>query len=136
MMRVAYMTTDVVNLDLAYTLAAECDAGLHPLFPKDKSLPEQIAGLVYDLDSLGSQRRREIVEDLLATPLLYPVAVHSYNLEETEIASLQAAGVLVYRRLEAEVLMDVCQAASSVQEIPEEIEEVPVREVLPVPESI
>jgi hypothetical protein len=41
------------------------------------------------------------------------VAVHSYNLQDEEVAALQARGVVVARRIEPEVTQHLCRVAGS-----------------------
>jgi hypothetical protein len=41
------------------------------------------------------------------------VAVHSYNLQDEEVAALHARGVVVARRIEPEVIQRLCRVAGS-----------------------
>jgi hypothetical protein len=91
--RVAYLTTDEVNRELALQLAAGLGVDLCVLSPGEPAGPESFAGVLYDLDYLPESRRQEILADLLAGP----VAVHGYNLDADQEGVLCENGVLVSR---------------------------------------
>jgi hypothetical protein len=111
--RVAYLTTDEVNQELALQLAAGLGVDLCVLSPRDPAGLESFAGVLYDLDYLPESRRREILADLLAGPPPCPVAVHSYNLDADQERLLCENGVLVSRRLEAELFLRLTFWASA-----------------------
>jgi hypothetical protein len=98
-MLVAYLTIDEVNQDLAAGLAERCNLTLQPLSFRDLPRDGQCDAVVYDLDSLPRPEREEILAQLRQSLTLYPVAVHSYNLEEGQVDRLRQNGVAVYRRL-------------------------------------
>jgi hypothetical protein len=102
-MIVAYVTTDEVNQAFAMQLAAECRVTLCPLAPQEAAQTAAFDAVVYDWDYLPLQRQQEILAELLSGPALYPVAVHSYNLDEDQAAALRKHEVAVYRCLQPEV---------------------------------
>jgi hypothetical protein len=110
-MRIAYWSTDPVNLDLARNYADERALTLCPMFPRDRDAEETFDAAIYDLDFLGPDLRRRILADLSFVPHQHPVAVHSFNLEEFEIALLRKQGVAVRRRLEIELFELLCRPA-------------------------
>jgi hypothetical protein len=102
-MRIAYWTIDEVNLSLARDLAGVHDATTDQVTWKDRDSSRDADAVLYDLDALAATMRDDIVSCLVLSPLLLPVAVHSYHLEDAQIELLAARGIAVYRRLEAEV---------------------------------
>src|SRR5262245_33018797 len=98
-MRIAYVTTDDVNREMATQLTGAFQATLGLLSPEDElvNLPDD--GVIYDLDYLPQRRRHEILAQLLANQPSLPAAVHSYNLAEEQVAGLRENGVVVSRRL-------------------------------------
>jgi hypothetical protein len=111
--RVAYLTTDEVNQELALHLAAGLGVDLCVLSPRDPAVLESFAGVLYDLDYLPEPRRQEILAGLLAGPSPCPVAVHGYNLDADQERLLCENGVLVSRRLEAELFLRLTFWASA-----------------------
>jgi hypothetical protein len=101
--RIAYVTTDEVNQDLALRLADDFGAELCPLSPKDPPPNGEFDAMVYDLDYLPPEGRRAILAGLLAGPRSCAVAVHSHNLREDQADALRAGGIAVSSRLEPEM---------------------------------
>jgi hypothetical protein len=62
---------------------------------------------VYDLDSFPAAERDAVLTKLLSTLALYPVAVHSYNLEQGQVSHLRQNGVAVHRRLGKAVFFEL-----------------------------
>jgi hypothetical protein len=104
-MRIAYLTTDEVNQDLATQMAAECGVTLVPVTPQAPSPDGQFDAVVYDLDYLPPDQRQQILTDLSSHPVGRRVAVHSYRLADEQTETLCDNGVLVYRRLEPELFL-------------------------------
>jgi hypothetical protein len=102
-MIVAYLTTDEVNQCLAAQLAQECGATLCPLWPHEALQTELFDAVVYDWDYLPSERQQEVLAELLSGSVPRPVAVHGYNLDESQAAALCKHQVAVYRYLQPEV---------------------------------
>jgi hypothetical protein len=102
-MRIAYLTLDDVNQELALELAARWGIRMDVLSPRD-SFPEGALDLVlYDLDHWPEPERQQALSRLLDGPAPHPTAVHSYNLDERQVKALRGRGVAVYRRLGAAV---------------------------------
>jgi len=98
-MRIAYLTTDEVNLDLAGDLAAACGVTVDIWSPRDPETDGQFDAVLYDLDYLPTAHRQAVLLRLLSGPVSHAVVVHSYNLEPDQEEALRARGVAVYRRL-------------------------------------
>jgi hypothetical protein len=104
-MRIAYLTTDEVNPDLAGRWADTCGCEVIPLSPSDPLPDGDFDAAIFDLDFLLPPLRQKVLAILLSDPLHFPVAVHSYNLRRRQANALRARGVLVRRRLERRILM-------------------------------
>jgi hypothetical protein len=99
-MLVAYLTNDEVNEDLAFQMADECGVTLCPLSFNCRCLGRRFDAVLFDWDSLPLPRRQGILFETLAGSSSFPVAVHSFNLEEEEVETLHQDGVAVFHRLE------------------------------------
>jgi hypothetical protein len=102
-MRIAYLTVDEVNEDLALRLAEEygMTVCLHTF--RDPPLDGQFDAVLYDWDSVPRSAQREILARLLEGPLSCPVGVHGYNVPETQEEALRKKAVVVFRALQPEV---------------------------------
>jgi hypothetical protein len=102
-MRIAYWTVDEVNLALARDLADAHGATIDQATTKDKDPTRDADAVLYDLDVLAPTMRQDILSRLILSPLLLPVAVHSYNLEDFQIDRLAVQGIAAFRHLASEV---------------------------------
>jgi hypothetical protein len=118
-MRIAYWTIDEVNLSLARDLAEAQGATIDQVMGKEKDPTQGADALLYDLDSLPM--REGILSCLHLSPNPGPVAVHGYYLEEHQIELLEAQGVAVYRRLESDVIANLCDAVLRARFVPENV---------------
>jgi hypothetical protein len=102
-MRIAYLTTDEVNRYLAEGMAAACGLTLCPLAPKDPPPEGEFDAVLYDWDHWPARQRREVMAELRAGCPPHVVALHGYNLEDTQAEALRRRTVGVYRRLQPRV---------------------------------
>jgi hypothetical protein len=102
-MRIAYLTTDEVNEQLALQMAVECGVTLCPLAPKDAPTDGEYDAVLYDWDYLPIERQREVMTELLSGPVGFAVALHGYNLEDGQVQALRRNTVAVYRLLQPRV---------------------------------
>jgi hypothetical protein len=100
-MRIAYLTTDVVNQELALRLAASQDDQLEVIWPRDEQPNGCFDAVIYDLDCLPPPLRQQLLTDLTSGGAPWPAAVHSYALKDKQIRALLRRGVIVRRRLRA-----------------------------------
>src|SRR5262249_3031281 len=100
-MRIAYLTTDEVNQQLASRLAAGQQAQLEVIWPRDEPPDGRFDAVIYDLDCLPPPLRRQLLTDLAGGGAPWPAAVHSYALDGEQIKALLGRGVIVRRRLRA-----------------------------------
>jgi hypothetical protein len=114
-MRIAYRSTDEVNLRLAEDMAAARGLTLCPLAPKDPPPDEAFDALLYDWDSWPIGQRQEVLAELLAGRLPRAVAVHGYNLEGGQAEALRRRAVAVYRRLQPRVFRFLRRAVRTVR---------------------
>jgi hypothetical protein len=100
-MRIAYVTTDEVNTDLARRWGRTCRCKVDIVFPRDPLPNGQYEAVIYDLDYLLSPLREQVLKNLqVGPPPCRIAAVHSYHLRQRQANHLRARGVLVRRRLE------------------------------------
>jgi hypothetical protein len=111
--RIAYHTTDEVNLGSAIQTAQECGASLAGLADPDVRPGGSFAALLFDLDHVDSRRGRAIVSELRSRPAPFPVAVHGYDLGDEDMTDLHANGVLASRQFDPEVVRALCRASES-----------------------
>jgi plasmid stability protein len=100
--KIAYLSTDEVNQDLAARLAADCRVVLDPVLPRDPAPNGEYDAVVYDLDSWPQPERGEVLSRL-ANDTHHAVAVHSYSLEDDQVEAFRGQGASVHRRLDAEI---------------------------------
>lgn len=104
MKRLAYQTTDGLNEATADLLTGQCGGQMVPLLFRDPSPDGQFDAVLYDLDYLPSERRDEVLAQLLAGPLHCPTGVHSFNLEDEQADALRRNGVVIARRLDLHLI--------------------------------
>jgi hypothetical protein len=109
--QIAYLTTDQVNHTLALGMAQKCGASLVHNPPGLARTNGALIAVLYDLDHLSEQDKEAVLADHVAGPATVPVAIHSYNLGEDQLASLSAKGVIVARSLELELVRRLCDAS-------------------------
>jgi hypothetical protein len=112
-MRITYLTTDELNRELAEQAGKACGVDLDVSLPRPSRTPDPSAATVYDLDHLGDENSRAVLEGLLSGRSPAPVAVHSYNLQDEDVVALRSRGVVVARRIEPEVIQRLCRVAGS-----------------------
>jgi hypothetical protein len=102
-MRIAYLTTDEVNLDLARRMAAAHGLTLCLLTPKDLPPAEEFDAVLFDLDYSPVGQRPEVLAKALVSHPLRPMVVHGYNLRADQANTLRRKRIAVYRRLRPRV---------------------------------
>jgi hypothetical protein len=112
-MRYAYLTLDEVNQDWAERLAAQVDAELDFVSPRDILAAGPFDALLVDLDSLPPGYRKVVLDDLLAGKQEAQTAVHSYHLRIRDARVLRRRGVIVARRLEGEIIQRLRKALAA-----------------------
>ena len=98
-MRIAYLSLDEVNCDLAARLAGGRGALLEVWSFRDAPPNGRHDAVLYDLDSLPPRERRQTLAALLAGKPARPAGVHSYALDDGQVRSLRRNGVAVARKL-------------------------------------
>ena len=112
-MRIAYMTNDEVNQNLAAEMAAECGAAICVPLPTDPSPDGQFHAVLYDLDDLQKYRRGEIIALILSSPSTRPRAVHGYDITDEQAKALRRHGVAVCQRLRSGLIRSLCQGGTT-----------------------
>ena len=99
-MRIAYVTTDEVNLSMAARMAATYRAAVCPLSPAVVPPYGQFDGVLYDLDGVPRHRRPAMLAEVLSVAPTRPSAVHGYDLSREQAEALRRCGVAVARQLD------------------------------------
>jgi hypothetical protein len=123
-MRIAYLTTDEVNKDLAVRLAAQWHMTVCPLEPRDSPPDGEFDAVLYDWDHWPADRRPRAVTHASARPLRQPVALHGYGLEPDQARALRRCGVLLFARLEPRTFLELQRAVNQARVIREREETV------------
>ncbi len=103
-MQIGYWSFDETNLELARDWAEKTGAVVQQLFCRNGEKTQAMDAFLYDLDCWPAPDRQTLIARLLAAPPVQPVAVHGYNLDEATCQKLQTAGVLVFSRLEKDLI--------------------------------
>jgi hypothetical protein len=111
-MRIAYLTTDRLNRELAVRAAESCGADLDLTLPVTDRSPGPSAATLYDLDHLEAEHRQSVLDDLISGPSPSPAAVHSSDLQDEVVAALRARGVVVSHGVGPEVFQQLCRLAA------------------------
>src|SRR5262249_32480935 len=109
-MRIAYLTTDEVNLDQARHLAKAQRITLCHLTPGEATPGDLFDAVLFDRDYWPMESRAETLATLVAGCGNCPVALHSYNVDQAEEEALRDEGVAVHRMLDADVLASLRRA--------------------------
>jgi hypothetical protein len=99
-MRIAYFTTDDVHRAVARRFAKRCGV----ILTASAGKAEAADALLYDWDYLKWAGLDNVLTELFKNPKSRAVAVHGYNLSDSQRADLGKNGVLVFRRLTQRVL--------------------------------
>jgi hypothetical protein len=91
-MRIAYLSTDEVNKDLALRLAAQWEVTVCPLEPRDPAPDGDFDAVLYDWDHWPTDRRPKVLTHTAAGPIRQPVALHGYSLGRARRGRCAAAG--------------------------------------------
>jgi hypothetical protein len=114
-MRVAYLTTNKVNQQLAQRMAAACGVTLCPQVTQEVPPDGPYEAVLYDWDALPAEGQRELLAELLAGPLPHAVALHGYNLEADLEEALRRHTIVVYRRLQPRLFRSLRLAVRAVR---------------------
>src|SRR5262245_10808120 len=130
-MRIAYLSTDEVNRDLACRWADERHITIDLLDRERVPADGPLDAVLCDLDYLPAEWRQQILADLLAGVPSCPAAVHGYNLDEDQAEDLREHGVLVVRRLTESVFDRLCRAVHALPRAARERQNVPQDQARP-----
>lgn len=106
-MRLGYLTTDHVNLELAHGLAEESGVTLYPLSYEETLEIDGLDAALYDWDFLPVGWREELFVELREGASACPIAVHSYHVQDGPLKELRRKGVALFRRLGREVFAEL-----------------------------
>jgi hypothetical protein len=114
-MRIAYLTTDEVNEDLAAKMSTRCGAALHAFSPADVPRNGAYDAVICDWDFLPRGQRKKIVCELIRNHGDRAVIVHSYNLSARQVRALRRRRVAVYRRLKPSIFVGLTRPRRMIQ---------------------
>ena len=110
-MRIAYVSTDEVNQDLAERIAAKHGVGVCKRLPTDRKPDDQCDAVLYNLDDIPPAERSALIEGFRSGKLDHPTAVHGYDITDEEARTLSRNGVSAARRLRSDLLCILFTAA-------------------------
>jgi hypothetical protein len=110
-MRIAYVTTDEVNHDLAERTASKCGAAVRKLLPNGPAPDGVYDAVLYNLDDMPRDEQLTLLEKLHQATPQRPTAVHGYDISEEQIRALGHHGVAAARRFHRDLLRDLIAAA-------------------------
>lgn len=115
-MRIAYVSTDEVNQNLAERMAAKCGAVIC-IRPSREPAPDGLFDAVlYNLDDVPRDERSAVLEGLGRDKPAHPTAVHGYDITDEQARILKRYGVAATRRLHAGLLLRLSNAARQSRE--------------------
>ena len=109
-MRIAHVTTDEVNQDLAFRVARSLGAVMIPLGPE--ATPDHVLfdAVLCDLDHVPPDRRQALLEAIRSETTALPTAVYGYCLSEDQASKLRFHGVAVARRFHTGLIRTLAKA--------------------------
>jgi hypothetical protein len=111
MMRIAYVSNDEVNRELAARMAAEFGAAFCTLHPHGPAPEGKFDVVLYNLDDLATHDQALLVEGLRRGAGQRPTGVHGYDVTDEQESNLKKIGVAASRRLHRDLLRGLCTAA-------------------------
>jgi hypothetical protein len=111
MMRIAYVSNDEVNRELAARMAAELGAAFYTMHPHGPAPEENFDVVLYNLDDLATHDQAVLVEGLRRGAGQRPTGVHGYDVTDEQASNLKRIGVATSRRLHRNLLRGLCTAA-------------------------
>jgi hypothetical protein len=109
-MRIAHITTDEVNQDIAVQVAKRLDASVTMLGCDDTATLVLFDSLLYDLDRIAPDRRDALLDEIRSETTTLPVAVYGYCLSEEQAGKLRFHGVAVGQQLHRALIRTLVNA--------------------------
>ncbi len=115
-MRIAYVSTDEVNQDLAARVAAEFGAVISARLPNDPPPDGLFDAVLYNLDDVPRDERSALLEGFRSGKPVHPTAVHGYDISDEQLRTLNRRGVAAARRLHRDLVRSLFAAARQSRE--------------------
>jgi hypothetical protein len=110
-MRIAYLTTDEVNLILAVKFARRLGASVSMAGTRSPVSTDRFDAVLHDLDAVPRDQRSAFLERVgLGTPAR-PTAVHGYCVTEKQAEALRRKGIAVAQRLDTGLIRGLLKEA-------------------------
>jgi hypothetical protein len=116
-MKIAYMNTDEVNLELAARTAARFGAVVCRLVPEGPPSDGLFDAVLYNLDEVPRDQRSNFLDRVRIDSSHRPTGVHGYDITDEQARALSRSGVVSSKRLHVDLLRDLFSAARRVREI-------------------
>ena len=110
-MRIAYMTTDEVNLIVAVKIARRLGASVSMLGTGGSVSTARFDAVLHDLDAVPRDQRSAFLERIGLGPPARPTAVHGYGITEEQAEALRRHGIAVGQRLHTGLIRGLVEAA-------------------------
>jgi hypothetical protein len=110
-MRIAYMSTDEVNQELATQMAAKSGATVCGLLPQGPPPGGLFDAVLYNLDDMPKAQRSALVARLRRGEVDHPTAVHGYDITEEQAGTLCQCGVVAARHLNVGLFRNLLEEA-------------------------
>jgi hypothetical protein len=109
-MRIAHVTTDEVNQDLAVRAARPLGAVVVQLVSENILKEVRFDAVLIDLDRVAPYRRQDLLDEIRSEATALPVAVYGYCLSEDQARALRFHGVAVAQRLHKALLRSLAKS--------------------------
>lgn len=105
----SYLSADEVNQSHARSLGSMCGIDVSIVRPHD--CPDTLSRpvLVCDFDSIPEGDKPTNMESLIALAARTTIVLHSYQLDDEEVAVLRAQGFIIRRYLDRKLFKDIKQ---------------------------
>jgi hypothetical protein len=110
-MRIAYLTTDEVNLILAMKLARRLDASVSMVGTGSRVSTDRFDAVLHDLDAVPRDQRSAFLERVGLGPPARPTAVHGYGITEEQAEALRRHGIAVAHRIDSSLIRGLIEEA-------------------------
>jgi hypothetical protein len=110
-MRIAYMTTDEVNLIVAVKIARRLGASVSMLGTGGLVSTDRFDAVLHDLDAVPRDQRSAFLEWIGLGPPARPTAVHGYGITEEQAEALRRHGIAVAQRIHTGLIRELLKNA-------------------------
>jgi hypothetical protein len=110
-MRIAYLTTDEINLILAKKLARRLGASISMVGTGSPVSTDRFDAVLHDLDAVPRDQQSTFIEWVGLGRADRPTAVHGYGITDEQAEALRRKGIAVAQRLDTRLIRGLVEAA-------------------------